>query len=125
MSTVRFPSARLRAVEARSTQYRRTATASPSAWPSAAWCTITKPWARVVELRIAAPRIAFNVPNNLDVEESIPEDIRERLAAMGHQIRNRTLGNAHGLTIEYDANGKPVRFTGASDPRGTGLAKGY
>jgi hypothetical protein len=31
---------------------------------------------------------------------------------------------AHGLTIAYDKKGKPVRFTGASDPRGTGLAKG-
>jgi gamma-glutamyltranspeptidase/glutathione hydrolase len=74
---------------------------------------------------IAAPRIAFNVPNNLDVEESIPEETRALLAAMGHQIRLRTLGNAHGLAIEYDADGKPARFTGASDPRGKGLAKGY
>jgi len=27
--------------------------------------------------------------------------------------------------IEYDKNGKPARFSGAADPRGTGLAKGY
>jgi len=74
---------------------------------------------------IAAPRIAFNVPNNLDVEESIPEETRALLAAMGHQIRLRTLGNAHGLAIEYDADGKPTRFAGGSDPRGKGLAKGY
>ena len=65
------------------------------------------------------------MPNNLDVEESIPEETRALLAAMGHQIRLRTLGNAHGLAIEYDADGKPARFTGASDPRGKGLAQGY
>jgi len=74
---------------------------------------------------IAAPRIAFNVPNHLDVEETIPQATRDALAAMGHQIRTRSLGNAHGLTIEYDENGQPVRFTGGSDPRGTGLAKGF
>jgi len=29
------------------------------------------------------------------------------------------------LTIEYDAAGQPVRFTGAADPRGMGLAAGF
>ncbi len=74
---------------------------------------------------LTAPRIAFNEPNRLSVESTIPEPIRKQLESMGHQIRERNLGNAHGLTIEYDENGKPVRFTGASDPRGAGLAKGY
>jgi gamma-glutamyltranspeptidase/glutathione hydrolase len=74
---------------------------------------------------LTAPRIAFNEPNTLSVESTIPEAIRKQLESMGHQIRERNLGNAHGLTIEYDENGKPVRFTGASDPRGAGLAKGY
>ena len=74
---------------------------------------------------IAAPRIAFNVPNHLDVEESISLETRNALAAMGHQLRVRNLGNAHGLTIEYDRSGTPKRFTGGNDPRGTGLAMGY
>ena len=43
---------------------------------------------------------------------------------MGHNIRIRSLGNAHGLTIEYDRRGKPIRFTGAADPRGEGVAIG-
>ncbi len=73
---------------------------------------------------IAAPRIAFNVPNHLDVEATIPQELRDQLIAMGHEIRLRKLGNAHGLTIDYD-DGLPVRFAGASDPRGTGLAKGF
>jgi gamma-glutamyltranspeptidase/glutathione hydrolase len=74
---------------------------------------------------IAAPRIAFNVPHHLDVEPEIPEAVRDRLSAMGHQVRVRNLGKAHGLAIEYDGDGAPVRFTGAADPRGAGLAAGY
>lgn len=74
---------------------------------------------------IAAPRIAFNVPNHLDVDETLPQEVRDQLAAMGHELRARPLGNANGLTIEYGEDGAPSRFTGASDPRGTGLAKGY
>jgi hypothetical protein len=36
------------------------------------------------------------------------------------------LGNAHSLTIEdYDGQGRPVRFTGGSDPRGEGAAAGF
>ncbi|MBS1214869.1 MAG: hypothetical protein H6R26_3486, partial [Proteobacteria bacterium] len=34
-------------------------------------------------------------------------------------------GNAHGLAIEYDSARRPVRFTGAADPRGAGKAIGY
>jgi gamma-glutamyltranspeptidase len=74
---------------------------------------------------LSAPRIAFNEPNTLSVEPEIAEAVRKQLESMGHQVRERHLGNAHGLTIEYDESGKPVRFTGASDPRGAGLAKGY
>ncbi len=77
-----------------------------------------------IQAAIAAPRIAFNVPNHLDVEETVPQRIRDLLTARGHQIRIRSLGNAHGLAIEYDDSGKPARFTGGSDPRGKGLAKG-
>ena len=72
---------------------------------------------------ISAPRIAFVEPNTLVVEETIPESVRERLASMGHEIQTRTLGNANALAITYLDDGS-VRFTGASDPRGAGLAKG-
>jgi gamma-glutamyltranspeptidase/glutathione hydrolase len=73
---------------------------------------------------LAAPRIAFVEPNALVLEETIPDSIRQKLASMGHEIRIHNLGNAHGLAIEYLKDGS-VRFTGAADPRGTGLAKGY
>lgn len=78
-----------------------------------------------IQAAIAAPRIAFNVPDHLDVEEAIPEATRTTLEAMGHRLRLRTLGNAHGLMIEYGEDGVPRRFLGGTDPRGTGTAVGY
>ena len=74
---------------------------------------------------ITAPRIAFAEPNILAVEDMIPSAVVEELRARGHLVvRQRGLGNAHGLTIERDRDGRPVRFTGAADPRGAGLAEG-
>jgi len=69
--------------------------------------------------------VSFLEPNSLGVENGVPESVRDALAAMGHEIRLRgALGDAHGLAIEYDASGMPVRFEGGSDPRGRGTAKG-
>ena len=76
-----------------------------------------------IEDAISAPRIAFIEPNTLAVEETISEAVRDELASMGHDIRVSYLGNANGLSIEYLDDGT-VRFTGASDPRGAGFAKG-
>jgi len=77
---------------------------------------------------IAGPRVSFIEPDIIAVEEGIKETVIKALLSMGHKIKvlkkPRGLTNAHGLTIEYDKHGKPVRFTGASDPRGIGLAEG-
>ncbi len=84
-----------------------------------------------IQQAIAAPRIGFIEPDVLAVESSIPEYVRSELAAKGHNIRVESvraqsgLGNAHGLTAEYDPEGRPVRFTGGADPRGEGAAIGY
>ena len=79
-----------------------------------------------VQKAINAPRISFVEPDLIIVEEQIPEDIRDELARMGHHIRAvEGLGNAHGLTIEYGAEGKPIRFTGGADQRGEGIARGF
>lgn len=82
-----------------------------------------------IQQAIAAPRVSFIEPDLIAVEEGIDENVIKRLEDVGHKIRiiNKPggLGNAHGLTIAYDANGKPVRLTGASDPRGNGRAEGY
>ena len=82
-----------------------------------------------IQEAITAPRVSFIEPDLIAVEEDITEDVRNELISMRHKIRlikkPGGLGNAHGLMIEYGEDGKPVRFTGASDPRGKGLAQGY
>src|SRR5438874_9713116 len=78
-----------------------------------------------VQQAIAAPRLSFVEPDIIAVDEGVPEAVRNELAAKGHKVVIRKLGNAHGLTIEYDAKGKPVRFTGGADPRGEGAAIGH
>ncbi|MDQ3927473.1 MAG: gamma-glutamyltransferase [Actinomycetota bacterium] len=86
-----------------------------------------------IQQAIAAPRISFVEPNSLAVEGAIPESVRNELSARGHNVsvderrlgNERGIGNAHGLIIEYDSEGEPVRFTGGADPRGEGVAVGY
>jgi gamma-glutamyltranspeptidase/glutathione hydrolase len=80
-----------------------------------------------VQQAIAAPRVSSASPDALVVEAGIPVSVRNGLSALGHNVRidERGLGNAHGLTIEYDPEGKPDRFTGGADPRGVGVAAGY
>ena len=78
---------------------------------------------------IAAPRVSFIEPDKIAVESGISSTVRRALESRGHKIHlikgSGGLGNAHGLMIVYDKMGKPVRFLGASDPRGEGLAKGF
>jgi gamma-glutamyltranspeptidase / glutathione hydrolase len=79
-----------------------------------------------IQQAIAAPRVSF-VSGHLAVEAGIAQDVRNGLSALGQNVEVDTsdvrgLGNAHGLTIEYDSQGKPVRYTGGSDPRGEGAA---
>jgi len=79
-----------------------------------------------IQQAIAAPRISFIEPDILAVEDRIPESTQDELAAMGHNIQAyKSLGNAHGLMIEYGPDGTPIRFTGGADPRGEGMARGF
>lgn len=82
-----------------------------------------------IQKAIAAPRISFVEPDLIAVEEAIPEDVRNQLTMMGHKLsvlrRPAAIGNAHGLTVEYGADGRPARFTGGADPRHHGQALGY
>jgi len=79
-----------------------------------------------VQSAVAAPRVSFVTPEILAVEQGISQPVRDDLVARGHDVQPATaaLGNAHALTIEYDAEGNPARFTGGSDPRGAGEAAG-
>jgi gamma-glutamyltranspeptidase/glutathione hydrolase len=76
---------------------------------------------------IAAPRVSFSEPDRIRLEEGISPEVIEKLRGLGHNIellpKPRGLGIAHGLTIVYGKDGKPVKFFGAADPRGSGLAK--
>jgi gamma-glutamyltranspeptidase / glutathione hydrolase len=80
-----------------------------------------------IQQAIAAPSVSFVSPNTLKVEAGVPQPVRDQLSALGHNVSvdERDLGDAHGLTIEYDSEGKPDRFTGGADPRGIGVAAGY
>ena len=79
-----------------------------------------------IQAAIAAPRVSFVEPDQLVLEDRLPQGVADALADRGHNVERRSrIGNAHGLTVEYDAIGRPVRFTGGADPRGSGLAKGY
>ncbi len=79
-----------------------------------------------IQRAIAAPRISFIEPDIIAVEDNISDSVVQELAQMGHNVKVvKALGNAHGLSIEYDKKGNPVRFQGGSDPRGEGKAEGY
>jgi gamma-glutamyltranspeptidase/glutathione hydrolase len=79
-----------------------------------------------IQQAIAAPRISFIEPDWIAAESGIPQPVRAELAALGHNVYvEPELGNAHGLTVGYDAEGDPVRFTGGADPRAAGAAIGY
>jgi len=79
-----------------------------------------------IQQAITAARISFVEPDYILVEQGIEPSVLEALRKMGHNIRQSTgIGNAHGLTIDYDPGGKPIRFIGSADPRGSGLSQGY
>jgi gamma-glutamyltranspeptidase/glutathione hydrolase len=78
-----------------------------------------------IQAAIAAPRISFVEPNTLVLEEAFGADVVAALEARGHRIgRAGALGNAHGLTVGWGEDGLPAAFTGGSDPRGVGRARG-
>jgi len=79
-----------------------------------------------IQEALAAPFISFSEPDFLLVEGRISQAVQDELTARGHNVRAVSgLTNAHGLTVEYDKKGKPIRFWGGTDPRGEGLAAGF
>jgi len=77
-----------------------------------------------IQRAVAAPRLSFIEPSLIVVDTNLPATVVDELAKRGHTVEVRKVGNAHGLTIEYDDAGRPVRFTGGADPRGEGVALG-
>jgi gamma-glutamyltranspeptidase/glutathione hydrolase len=78
-----------------------------------------------IEQALAAPRVAFIAETKaLAVEPRLHAGVRGELERRGHKLEVRDIGRLHGLTVEWGADGKPARFTGAADPRGVGQARG-
>ena len=78
-----------------------------------------------IQAALSAPRVSFVEPDVLAVEDAIGREVFQALAAMGHNVRRTGgLGNAHALTVEWGPEG-PVAFTGGTDPRGEGAARGW
>jgi hypothetical protein len=60
-------------------------------------------------------------PDVTAVDEGVPEAVPKEFTALGHTVRVMRLGNAHGLTVECDANGSPQGFAGGTDPGVTAI----
>ena len=60
---------------------------------------------------------------NVDVESTVPQEIRDQLAAMGHNITSpsKPIGGSQAIWIDWDEG----VLTGGSDPRKDGCAMGY
>ena len=80
-----------------------------------------------VQQSISAPRIAFVEPASFAIDGGLSAPVQSELATLGYDlfVDEYGLGNAHGLTIEYDESGEPARFAGGADPRGDGVAVGF
>jgi len=72
---------------------------------------------------MVAPRIHQQwSPDDLMAEKSLPEDVKAALAARGHKVKElNALSVSH--MVNRTADGKS--FTGAADPRSTGVASGW
>ena len=77
-----------------------------------------------IQRAVSVPRLSFIEPDVIAMDEGVPQAVRDALTKRGHKMETRKIGNAHGLTIEWNATGKPVRFTGGADSRGEGVAVG-
>lgn len=80
-----------------------------------------------IQQAITAPRIAFMEPDSLAVDPSLPASVVGELTALGYAtyVDEYGPGNAHGLSVEYNDSGEPVRFYGGADPRSAGIAVGF
>ncbi len=70
---------------------------------------------------VDCPR-AFLFEGVLSVEQGVPEDVRARLAAMGHKVKQAPEPLGGSQMVMRDAAGT---WTAGSDPRKDGCALGY
>ncbi len=69
---------------------------------------------------IDAPKIAFVEPNFIRVDPDMPEEVIGVLKQKGHQIIKGSIGNAHGIRILRNSNGKIIGYDIGTDKRGDG-----
>lgn len=69
---------------------------------------------------IDAPKLAFGEPNRIFVDPSMADETVAVLKAKGHNVFKRTIGNATGIKIIRDGNGKTTAFDTGIDKRGKG-----
>lgn len=69
---------------------------------------------------IDAPKLAFGEPNRIFVDPSMADETVAMLKAKGHNVFKRTIGNATGIKIIRDGNGKTTAFDTGIDKRGKG-----
>jgi gamma-glutamyltranspeptidase/glutathione hydrolase len=72
---------------------------------------------------LAQPRFHHQwQPDELRVEKTVPEKVREELAKRGHKVKVvETLGAAQAVALDGNAG----KLAGAPDPRGEGQAAGF
>lgn len=71
---------------------------------------------------INAPKIAFIEPDIIAADPEIPDNTISTLQNKGHKVRKRSIGNAHGIKLLRDENGKITGYDVGSDKRGEGKA---
>lgn len=69
---------------------------------------------------IDAPKLVFAEPDYIFIDPSIADETVEVLKAKGHNVIKRTIGNATGIKIIRDGNGKTTAFDTGIDNRGKG-----
>jgi gamma-glutamyltranspeptidase/glutathione hydrolase len=76
---------------------------------------------------VSRPRFHHQwLPDELEVEEGLPEATLERLAEMGWAVDEvSTFGAADLILVRYDAAGRPTLLGGADPRRENDTAMGY
>ncbi|OEK00185.1 gamma-glutamyltransferase [Roseivirga sp. 4D4] len=69
---------------------------------------------------IDAPKLVFAEPDRIIVDPGLSEDVINALKAKGHNVMTRTIGNATGIKILRDGQGKTNGFDTGIDNRGKG-----
>lgn len=66
---------------------------------------------------IDAPKISFVEPNYIRADHHLPQRVMESLKAKGHNLKRGNIGNAHGIKIIRDSNGKITAYQTGIDQR--------